>query len=217
MQKQRSAPVRVRTKEGSEQSSDDELLTQRLEFFTKTFPGTRGAYVNKKKPTRAPHHDVATSCDEVKTVILSDANSSPRKGAARSLSGLGALALTTQESSVEDTCRSPKTICHCDDDDEQCHMELPAPPQAEAICLHCIDPDNMSESRAPTGVENESDESSKARMEFDKKADPAVRLALPTSQPPELLHGQNLSQSPNPNPNIQSHSPSPQLTPSIPD
>lgn len=150
----------VRTQAESEQDNDDGVLAQRLEFFTKSLSGTR-ASINRKP--RAEHDllkghptlaDVATSCEEAKEI----ATNSPRKGAARkSLSGLGALATPHDDddddqglesnpgSSLEDTCRSPRTVCedHSSDGDDvvdeherSCQVELTnSAPQAETVTL----------------------------------------------------------------------------------
>lgn len=228
MQKQRSAPAARkeggRPKPESEQDSDDELLAQRLEFS-----GTR-ASINKKPSTRANNdrHDVATSCEEAKNAQEYAVNTpAARKGAARSLSGLGALASPQEDddnqgesspgSSVEDTCRSPRTVhfgkCEEDEHDDvlerSCQVELSnSAPQAETIIqarVNCglskdlafdqLGRDEMSvglvESKERTAMETWAEDSPNARMEVDaiKKGDPAMRLALPTSPPPELLHG----------------------------
>jgi hypothetical protein len=230
----------VRTKAEPDQDSDDEILAQRLEYFTKSASGTRASInkpreshllklSNRKKPT-ADH--VTTSC-EVKSTqgITTNSQKIASKGAARSLSGLGALATPLDgddqgESSLEDTCRSPKTLClESSAGDEQDtvleRVELTnSALQAEIVTVpkfvtinYTVINDLLEEDRGndmslgltdsadnhTVLLPHEADNSPDARMEADahKDADSPMlqsrqgftRIELPTSPPPELLHG----------------------------
>lgn len=253
-QKQKSLPLKrevVRTKAESGQDSDDEILAQRLEHFTKSASGTRASIhkpreggllkLSHKKKLRADH--VTYSCEAKDAQeITATLQKLVSKGAARSLSGLGALATPLDddvnddqgESSLEDTCRSPKTLClECSAGDEQhtvlergCQVEVTnSSLQTETVILPCAerstnfvtvdyavvnDPleDDLG-NYLSVGLEDSDDhtmllpseayDSPDASMDEDAHddADTAMlqsrqsltRLKLPTSPPPELLHG----------------------------
>ncbi|KAG0629249.1 hypothetical protein M758_1G088700 [Ceratodon purpureus] len=255
--KLKSTPLRrevVRTKAELDQDSDDEVLAQRLEYFTKSASGTRQSVnkpresgllkpSNKKKST--PNH-VTTSCEAKSAQDTTDSQKLVSKGAARSLSGLGALATPLNdddddddqgESSLEDTCRSPKTLClTCSAGDEQdsvlergCQVELTnsalqtetitlpsAKPSTIVITTNCTVINDLLEENLENDIDvglmdsaddhpvllpHEADMNSPdATMEVDAHRDTpdaamlrsrqgVTRVELPTSPPPELLHG----------------------------
>ena len=242
----------IRTKAEPVPDSDDQILAERLEYFTKSASGTR-ASINKPREgdllklsdrKKLTADQVTTSCEVKRArVITTNSQKIVSKGTARSLSGLGALATPLVDgdsdddqgdSSLEDTCRSPKTLClECSAGDEQdtmlergCQIELTnSAPQTETVILPSAksptkivtinytvvnDPvekelgNDMSVGLMDSDdhtvlLPNEANETPDARMEVDahQDADTAMlqsrqgftRIELPTSPPPELLHG----------------------------
>ena len=127
-----SIETKPRLEKDTLEDSDDEILARRLEYFSKSASCTR-ASMNKSersnfsKPNKRKKStmDVMTSWNKIRRgkEIIMDSQKTLSKGT-KSFSGLNAL--TTHlydqgECSLEDTCRSPKTLClesHVEEKDE---------------------------------------------------------------------------------------------------
>jgi hypothetical protein len=126
IQKQQGVPITQRksieTKLRSEEDSDNEVLAQRLEHFTKSALGKRasinkpeGSHFSKLRKRKKTTMDVTTSGEAKRgKEIISDSQKTLSKETTRSFSGLDALVVhlyNQGECSLEDTYRSPKTTC----------------------------------------------------------------------------------------------------------